>query len=815
MQRIIKRYFWIALLAAGLQTSWGFALLGPETLANGADAWQTAVIGYHYAYADSFTAGDPVFLGDVGGPRNIAEEYRRNVPVMYYTYDQTFINFFGLNGVAAVDSAYAMMNTVPSADKMDLSLYPLESMQANYTAQADFLTDIKSVTLHLLVEQLGLADPERFVWTLHDRIVVSPPGCPLGVFYTVVQRNLDYLPSTLNNIQYSSYINDNLYSYFLVENCTGPNPLAFTVPFLTDPEAVPYTAVAANNFDGLGLIFLNNSGNQPLTLSGGLQVGYFYTGLTRDDAAGFKYLFRTNNVNLELPETTSLLFSVTTNLTLQQLFPNGNGTNNTGTNAGFYFFDGTFGYGDYGALVAASLTNSPAVLQALYPGLLIASSSNYFVIATNWTFAQYFTNSGVGQPYPPPLVLVTVSNAHPFLLEKFVTKFANVFRDPGHHGNSSPNTIVKRQTISVVPNTGAPYPAPPVTNVTTQTITYAGVPSGDFILLTLFHTNVCPIDIIRTGLTNVLATTNFLAGASTNVVTPTNTSSFSSTLIQISYFTNYTFIINAVNCAEVANAANNYQGIGGTKFARADFDSLIGQFFQPATNYYNMVALTNSQWVVEHFVRVVTRPDILMDAVDQGLPNTFIGSVTRTIPNFAPSPVLNGLAGPGTINSPTTFTYDKIGDSFWNGYLAQVIGYADLTQFLGQYGSIPALAWASFDASTNAPVLYPDGASIQNLEAVLAVHFSPVAAPDGFKGVGYSQTFTVSGGTLQAPLAWSASGGNVFSGLPPGMSVATALNGVDFILSGTPASSGTFDFILQLSDSTGRSMQWNEAITIH
>ena len=228
-----------------------------------------------------------------------------------------------------------------------------------------------------------------------------------------------------------------------------------------------------------------------------------------------------------------------------------------------------------------------------------------------------------------------------------------------------------------------------------------------------------------------------------------------------------------------------------------------------------MVALTNSQWVVEHFVRVVTRPDILMDAADEGLPNTFIGSVTRSIPNFAPSPVLNGLAGPGTINSPTTFTYDKIGDSFWNGYLAQVIGYADLTQFLGQYGSIPALAWASFDASTNAPVLYPDGASIQNLEAVLAVHFSPVAAPDGFKGMGYSQTFTVSGGTLQAPLAWSASGGNVFSGLPPGMSVATAPNGTDFILSGTPASSGTFDFILQLSDSTGRSMQWNEAITIH
>lgn len=805
---MIKRYFWIVLLAAGLQTSWGFALLGPQTLANGADSWQTAVIGYHYAYSQGFGAGAPTFLGDIGGPRNIAEEYRRNVPILYYTYDQTFLNFFGANGAASVDGAYAIMNSVPSADKMDLSLYPLESMQANYTAQADFLTDIKSVTLHLLVEQLGLADAERFVWTLHDRASFGPV-CPLDMAYTVVQRNLDYLPSSLNNIQYSSYVNDTLYSYFLVENCVGPNPLAFTVPFLADPEAVPYTAVSANNYDGLGLIYLNNSGNQPLTLSGGLQVGYFYTGLTRDDLAGLKYLFRTNNVNWELPEPTSLLFTVTTNLLLQQLFPNGNGTNNTGTNGGFYYYDGNFGYGDYGWLVASSLTNSPAVLQALYPGLVIASSSNYFVLATNWTFFQYFTNLGIGTVYPPPLTLVTASNPHPFLLEKFVTKFANVFPN-----RISPNTVATRQTTTVVPNVGLPYPSPPVTNVTTQTITYRGVPSGDFFLLTQYHTNFCPLNLLYRGLTNVLAITNFLTSTTTNLATPSNTVTYSSSMIEITYFTNYVWVIHPVSCAEVANADNLYQGIGGTKFKRANYDSLIGQFFQPATNYYNMVALTNSQWQVRPFVRVVTRPDIIMDAVDNGLPNTFVGTVFRNI-NFTPSPFLNGLAGPGTINSQSIFTYDKIGDSFWNGYLVQTIGYADTTQFLGQYGSVPALAWASFDASTNAPVLYPNGASIENLEAMLDVHFLPSTPPDGFRGGGYSQTFTVSSGGLQLPLTWSASSADGLSGLPPGMSVGTASNDRDFVLSGNPSTAGTYDFILQLTDAAGRSVQWNLSITIN
>src|ERR1039457_6056328 len=183
MLQMIKRYFWIAPLASGLQTSWGFALLGPLTLANGADALQRVVIGYDLPYTDDFLPGDPEFLGDIGGPRNIGEEYRRNVPVLYYTYDQTFLNFFGADGAGAVDGAYAIMNSVPKADKMDLSQYPLVSTQPNFTAHADFLTGLKSETRHLLVEQLGLADPERFVWTLHDRVVLPGTTCPLGEVY--------------------------------------------------------------------------------------------------------------------------------------------------------------------------------------------------------------------------------------------------------------------------------------------------------------------------------------------------------------------------------------------------------------------------------------------------------------------------------------------------------------------------------------------------------------------------------------------------------------------------------------------------------
>ena len=541
----------MALLVAGLQSSFGFALLGPIP-GGGADAWETAALGYRYGttiFVD--VPGGPAFLGDVGTPKNIAEEYRRNVPVMYYTYDQTFLNYFGPDGAAAVDGAFAIMNGLPSADQTDLTQFPLESMFYNYTAQADYLTDLKSVTLHMLVEQLGLADPARFVWTLHDRVPFGPV-CPLDIGFIVVQRNFDYLVSSVNQIQYSSYINDVLYSYFILQGCTG-TPIAITVPFSVDPEASIYTTVSANNYDGEGLFYLNNNGTQPLTTSGGLQVGAFYTGLTRDDMAGLHYLFTTNNVNLELPEPTSLLFSVITNTSLQQLFPNGPGTNIVGTNVtgAFYTYNGVYGYGNYGWLIATSQTNSPAVLLAQYPGLVIASSSNYFVLSSNITYTQYFAPLGYGTPYPSPLQLVTVTNYTPVLLEKYVTTFANVFPN-----RVTSNSVTYLQTTVVAPKPGTPYPAPPFTNVTTQAIIATNVPSGDFFLLPLFHTNVCPLDFLYTGLTNVVAITNFLTGAGTNVVTPTNTSSYSSTLSQINYFTNFIWVTHPVACAEVANAAN-------------------------------------------------------------------------------------------------------------------------------------------------------------------------------------------------------------------------------------------------------------------
>ena len=68
--------------------------------------------------------------------------------------------------------------------------------------------------------------------------------CPSGMSYLVIQRNFDIISTPLNQIQYSPYVNNILYSYTIDEICVPPNPLAVTVPFSVDPLADIYSPVA-------------------------------------------------------------------------------------------------------------------------------------------------------------------------------------------------------------------------------------------------------------------------------------------------------------------------------------------------------------------------------------------------------------------------------------------------------------------------------------------------------------------------------------------------------------------------------------------
>ncbi len=77
-------------LLAG-STASGFSLLGPYA------PWMTTNLSYHQP-------------GDIGGPMDLHEGYRWNLPTLTYGFDQSFLDYFGQDGVAAVEEAIQILN---------------------------------------------------------------------------------------------------------------------------------------------------------------------------------------------------------------------------------------------------------------------------------------------------------------------------------------------------------------------------------------------------------------------------------------------------------------------------------------------------------------------------------------------------------------------------------------------------------------------------------------------------------------------------------------------------------------------------------
>ncbi|HEU5070271.1 MAG TPA: hypothetical protein VFV96_07650 [Verrucomicrobiae bacterium] len=257
----------LVLAAVGAATSASaFALLGPYA------AWQTTEIGYN-----------PLDT-DIGGPMNIGEEYRWNIKTIYYGYDESFWNFFGPKGTNAIDRALTILNALPPVSQMSSNLaeFPTDTTRPNYTAQALGIMDLKSLTLSALLEEMGLASAERYVWTLRSKQTVQNID-----YYTVVKRNFD--PITWN---YSSYVNGVLYEFAIIDPVyQDPAPqFADAIEFRADGLSYGFNTVASGIDDATTPSDLGDFRLHP---------GYFFTGLTRDDVGGLRYLYLPSNIQYE------------------------------------------------------------------------------------------------------------------------------------------------------------------------------------------------------------------------------------------------------------------------------------------------------------------------------------------------------------------------------------------------------------------------------------------------------------------------------------------------------------------------------------
>jgi hypothetical protein len=248
-----------------------FSLLGPFT------PWMTTTNGFGPPWT---TFADP--NGDIGGPMDIGDGYRWNVPVITYGFDKSFRDYFGTNGMAAVESAIQTLNDLPPASAVVLSNYPTQAEQMN--PAVGNLYDLKTTTLALLLEQMGLAQPTRFIYVLRqwDPIFLNPffwyslRWWENGIISNqIVLRNFD--PGTLEP---STYVNDQLYIGQLLISLWPDQKLQY---------AIPYPQPVKTWINGLAVA------DWIWTPS----AGYFWDGLTRDDVGGLRYLLSPENINYE------------------------------------------------------------------------------------------------------------------------------------------------------------------------------------------------------------------------------------------------------------------------------------------------------------------------------------------------------------------------------------------------------------------------------------------------------------------------------------------------------------------------------------
>lgn len=225
-----------------------FSLLGPYA------PWMTPELGYQLP-------------GDLGGPMNLGEGYRWNIPLVTYGFDSGFLNFFGSNGVAAVEEAISLLNSLPPAADIVVSGAPtIPFLVVNTSAASLQHYDLKSRALTSLLQCLGLAESSRYIYTLRDRTVIGTT-----TNFSVIQRHFNPITLIPTNV-----VNGVLYTYITAtDRISGPG---------TNRYADAVESRVSGHFQARG------------AAGAEMYAGDALGSLTADDLGGLKYLLRYSNI---------------------------------------------------------------------------------------------------------------------------------------------------------------------------------------------------------------------------------------------------------------------------------------------------------------------------------------------------------------------------------------------------------------------------------------------------------------------------------------------------------------------------------------
>ena len=425
----------------------------------------------------------------MGGPHALGDEFRWVDGQITYGFDSSFVNYFGTEGIKQINAAMQIINSLPALstittnDLLNTAKYPLVAWRYNGTAQALNLRDLKSTALAYVLEGLGLAQPERFAWTLRSR---STSTVNL-TNYLVFNRNFD--PVTFKP---TSYVNGERYSY-RVREFSNPD-FADAVEFIVDKAKPSFSSVAGGTF-GSALS------------SSSLSLGSYYINLTRDDVGGLRYLYQRFNQNIEGQSSAGGTFLQVTNYD--------NATIQTNY--------------DLALFSIRSLTNNAVQLANFYPGLVITQTLSTVKPVTVVGSIE-LTNGAV--PWSPDganLFLLLKTNWLQTNVVVYNHKFANIYT------NTASTTATTIESYDVVrtkdPLSSVLNPLWTTTKVNSITNQFSflrtNIPAGSFNIVTRWLATGVPdisrFDINRTvpPLELVTLTTNILYSA-TSLLQVTN-----------------------------------------------------------------------------------------------------------------------------------------------------------------------------------------------------------------------------------------------------------------------------------------------------
>ncbi len=643
---------------------------------------------------------------------NLGEEYRWNSPVITYTYDESFLNYFGSNGVVAIEKAMGILNAIPpastiatnyppsSANENNLWNYPVRPDRFHPRAYNDRILDIKSYALAELFGFMGLGNPEDSAFQLE--------------FGSVTLRNWDpisYGPS--------KYVNGTLLSWVVLGATNAqPFPIDVTKPIIT----------LAGTIDN----------RVPR-----LDEGKYLVAPTRDDIGGYRYLYRKDNFNMEpLPPFTYQVMTNEPNLTNPAIFSIDLRwfckESRTNTPASFRQF------------VATNQWWGSVVTNLNIPPLLILKTNVAWEMGWTTNVTPYLTNfpwTPIGQA----ATLVYVTNKSRTFQPSYDYIFGNVITNI--HVPASESEVLYRswEVVPKAPLWSVLGAVPTTTNYNT-TVMNDNCPHGEIIILPStnvagYHFTDMQFEVVNT-LTNLLTGTNNLAnpggalpgqggglgaggGAITNFVGVMEDEVWQSTnhaylAFPIVLQTN-TMLLGGIDKIRYFRmqgdslVTTNYSANRFLKDYR--FPSLEEQTFtyiipnssQAATNaalpsyQYEMDYVTEGVRKTGTFIKFFTQPDILFSAMNA--PST----VTST--NVPPAAIDNneinglqtlGLNGPGVIQASGNMVigFNKIG-IHWD---------LDPTFFRNEENQEPGWIWGHYDGSMSEPMVFPNSQTIRDLE---------------------------------------------------------------------------------------------------